>query len=120
MKKTYNRARRAGLNNIDILKMKEVARKQVKAMEQEAAERAFLYMLAIPLNILANDYWSKSAKKRIPKFVNEVMNLFHSVEQGVVTDEDLLDLLKDLAGINLREEWYKNKETIEGNTNCSH
>ena len=49
--------------------MKEVAKKEAKKMESDAVEKAFLYMLAIPLNVLVNDYWSKTAKKKVPKFI---------------------------------------------------
>ena len=114
MKKTIRRARQAGLSNIDLLMMKESARKQVKGMEKEAVEKAFLYMLAIPVNILAHEHWPKSAKKMIPKFISDVMSLFKSVEQGIVDEEDLHNVLQEYAGIDIREEWYKNKEVKEG------
>ena len=64
-------------------------------------------MLAIPLNVLVNDYWSKSAKKRAPKFIKDVMSLYEAVQDGVVSKDDLSDLLKDMAGIDVDEELKK-------------
>lgn len=37
------------------------------------------YTLAIPLNVLVNDYWEKSARKRIPKFIEDVISLYEAV-----------------------------------------
>lgn len=116
MKKQIQRARRGGMSNLDILKVKEMARRETKKMEAEAVEKAFLYMLAIPLNILAHEYWPKSAKKQIPKFIKEVMSLFKSVETGVVDEEDLHKVLQEYADLDIREEWFKNKEVKEDST----
>ena len=55
-------------------------------MEQEATERAFLYMLSIPLIILFEDYWQKTAKKKAPKFIEDVASLYESVQMGIVTE----------------------------------
>jgi transcription initiation factor IIE alpha subunit len=77
--------------------LEEAKRKAVN----EATEKAFLYMLAIPLNVLVNDYWSKSAKKRAPKFIEEVINLYEAVQAGVVTDDQLAELLWEMAGVRL-------------------
>ena len=63
-RKQHIKARNMGMSNVDLLKIKESAKKAAQTMEKEATEKAFLYMLAIPLNVLFNDYWKKSAKKR--------------------------------------------------------
>lgn len=107
IKKQISKAKQAGMSNIDILKMRESARIVAEKMEKQATEKAFLYMLAIPLNVLVNDYWSKSAKKRAPKFIEDVMSLFKSVEVGAVTEKDLADLLYDYAGVKIDADWIK-------------
>ena len=109
MKKQINKAKRAGISNVDLARMKEVAKKEAKKMESDAVEKAFLYMLAIPLNVLVHDYWSKTAKKKAPKFIEDVISLYESVQEGVVTDEELAELLNELAGVNVEAEWLKKR-----------
>lgn len=99
------KARKMGMSNMDLLKIKESAKKAAQSMEKEATEKAFLYMLAIPLNVLFNDYWQKSAKKRAPKFIEDVMSLYEAVQQGVVSDKQLADLLDELAGVKIEVDW---------------
>lgn len=101
------KARKMGMSNVDLLKIKESARKAAQSIEKESTEKAFLYMLAIPLNVLFNDYWQKSAKKRAPKFIEDVMSLYEAVEQGVVSDKQLADLLYELAGVKIDADWIK-------------
>ena len=109
MKKQINKAKRAGISNVDLMRMKEVAKKEAKKMESEAIDKAFLYMLAIPLNVLVHDYWSKTAKKKAPKFIEDVISLYESVQAGAVTDEELAELLNELAGVNVEAEWLKKR-----------
>lgn len=109
MKNQINRARKVGISNVDLMRMKEVAKKEAKKMESDAVEKAFLYMLAIPLNVLVHDYWSKTAKKKAPKFIEDVISLYESVQAGVVTDEELAGLLNELAGVNVEAEWLKKR-----------
>ena len=106
-------ARQRGISNLDLLRMREIARKEAEKMENEATEKAFLYMLAIPLNVLVNDYWSKSAKKRAPKFIEDVISLYESVQEGVVTDQELADLLFDMAGVKIEADWLKGGKNDE-------
>lgn len=103
------KAKKQGLTPADVWHMKEIAKKQAAIMEAEAKEKAFLYMLAIPLNVLFNDYWSKSAKKKAPKFIDEVIKLYEAVQEGQVSEKELSDLLYDLAGVKVEAEWIKSK-----------
>ena len=116
-RKQHIKARNMGMSNVDLLKIKESAKKAAQTMEKEATEKAFLYMLAIPLNVLFNDYWQKSAKKRAPKFIEDVMSLYEAVQQGVVSDKQLADLLYELAGVKIDADWINKQdggETQEG------
>ena len=110
IKKQVNKAKKLGMSNADLLRMREIAKKEAKKMETEATERAFLYMLAIPLNVLFNDYWQKTAKKKAPKFIEDCCSLYVAVQQGVVTDRQLADFLQDMAGITIEAEWLNNKQ----------
>ena len=104
MNKQYLKARQKGLSNIDLLKMKETARIEANKMLEKASKRAFLSMLAIPLNVLINDYWSKTGKSKAPKFIEDVLSLYDSYEKGFVTDKELADFLKEYAGIEIKIE----------------
>ena len=104
MNKQYMKAKQKGVSNIDLLRMKEIARKEANAMMDRASKRAFLTMLAIPLNVLVNDYWSKTAKKKAPQFIEDVLSLYDSYEKGYVTDKELAQLLKDYAGVEVELE----------------
>lgn len=103
------RAKQMGMSMADFGRIHASAEKtaeiKVKEMEQRATERAFLYMLAIPLNVLVSDYWEKSAKKRIPKFIEDCMSLYEAVENGNVSEGELADLLKEYAGVEITAEW---------------
>ena len=107
IKKHIKNAKNKGLSNTDIYRMLQASKKTIDQARDEATEEAFLFMLAFPLNVLVNDYWSKSAKKRAPKFIEEVISLYHSVQEGVVTKEQLADLLYDLAGVKIEADWLK-------------
>lgn len=113
MKKQIQRLRRNGMSNLDIMKAKEIARRETQKMEAECVEKAFLYMLGVSVDVLAEVYWPKSAKKKIPGFINEVLSLFKSVEKGVVTEDDLLNSLREFAGVDLKREWYEAKKKYE-------
>lgn len=96
-----------GMNKSQMAMILESGKKRAKELEKTATEKAFLYMLAIPLNVLVNDYWEKSAKKRIPKFIEDVQSLFEAVQEGVVSEEQLADLLYEYAGVKIEAEWMK-------------
>lgn len=105
------RAKKQGMSIVDFARVKanaeRTAEKATKEMEKTITEKAFLYMLAIPLNVLVNDYWEKSASKRIPKFIEDVISLYEAVQQGVVSDDQLADVLREYAGVEIEAEWLK-------------
>ena len=110
MQQQMRKAKKQGLTPLDMLRMKAIAKNQATIMEKEAIEKAFLFMLAIPLNVLVNDYWSKTAKRKAPKFIEDVVSLYESVQAGVVTCDDLAALLDEYADMSIEAEWLKRKE----------
>lgn len=114
IKNQMRKAKQQGMSNIDILRMQEIAKREANKMSDEAekiaTEKAFLFMLGIPLNILMHDYWKKSAKKRMPKFIKEVLSLYEAVEMGVVEFQEISDLLFDLSGVRYEAEWMKGRK----------
>ena len=92
-----------GFTPMQILQMKELANKAKEEATKKAARDTFILMLAIPVGLLAEDYWEKSAKKRVPKFINDCLSLYDSYEKGVVTIEELVEYLREYGGIDIDE-----------------
>lgn len=65
------------------------------------AEQILTMMLVIPTNVLVADYWQKSAKKRIPKFVEDCTSLYEAFTSGVVNMSEMVALTEECAGIKL-------------------
>lgn len=112
-RKQMNKARKAGLTETDLLMIKEMSRKAAAKVEKEATERAFLYMLAIPLNVLASDYWPKTAKRRTHKYIKGVLDLYAAVQEGIVSEQELADFLDEMAGIRVQAAWMTAKKEKE-------
>lgn len=78
---------------------------QIENMKKEVYSKAvrevFVLMLAIPCDVLANDYWNRSAKQRLPKFVEQCLSLYRSYEQGVVSMEQMEQDLLELSGYKI-------------------
>lgn len=106
------RAKKRGLSNTDLLRMKELAKKESRAayddMRKEAVEKEFFMMLTIPLNVLVHDYWPKSAKKKVPEFMKEVLSLYDSFQNGTVSFEELAAVLKEYAGMDVVDADWSN------------
>lgn len=105
----YVRAKKSGMTDVDLLLIRESAKKTAVQATQETYERAFVHMLGITITLLANDYWSKTAKKRVPKFIEDVVSLFDSVQEGAVTEQELLEIIKEYAGIDIFAEWAEKR-----------
>lgn len=101
--KSFQTMRKSGLSSADIARMYGIAHQASREMEQDATERAFLYMLAIPLNVLADN--GTITHDTAETYIRDVISLYSSVEAGVVTEQDLADLLKDYTGIEITADW---------------
>ena len=57
----------------------------------------------------------KTAKKRLPEFVDKCLDLYDSWDKGYVTIEELTEVLWDEGGIKLeRSEGYKDGKKHKG------
>lgn len=88
-------------------KAKQMVLDKTKALANEI----LTMMLVIPTNVLIADYWKKSARKRIPKFVDDCLNLYEAFTGGAVKMSEMIDLTEEYAGIKLIQE--------DGQGNCS-
>lgn len=77
------------------------AKKLLLDKNDDLAEQILQMMLVIPTNVLIADYWPKTAKQRIPEFVESCMSLYQAWEQGVVTMTEMQELTEEYAGIKL-------------------
>ena len=77
------------------------ARKTIHEKSDQIAEDILKMMIVIPTNVLINDYWQKTAKKRIPQFVDDCMSLYQSWSEGTVSMEEMQNLTEEYAGIKL-------------------
>ncbi len=77
------------------------AKKLLLDKNDDLAEQILQMMLVIPTNVLIADYWQKSAKQRIPEFVESCMSLYQAWERGVVTMTEMQELTEEYAGIKL-------------------
>lgn len=91
------------------------ARKEILGKSSDIAEQVFKMMLVIPTNVLISDYWSKTAKKRIPQFVDDCLSLYESWSQGVVDMNELMKLAEEYSGIQFRNDSYGIYEAVERN-----
>ena len=89
-----------GFTPVQVLQMKELAKKEGEAALNRAKKETFLLMLAIPVCTIAEDYWPKTAHERVPKLIEDCLDLYDSVEKGVVSMEELWDYLKKYGGSN--------------------
>lgn len=77
------------------------ARKTIHEKSDQIAEGILKMMIVIPTNVLINDYWQKTAKKRIPQFVEDCLSLYKSWVEGNVSMEEMQNLTEEYAGIKL-------------------
>lgn len=104
--------RKMGFNNNQIGVVLESASKKAEELQRIATEKAFLYMLAIPLNVLVDEWGDKAKEKAIP-YIEEVVKLYEAVQQGVVSDKQLADFLYEYAEIKIEADWLKGSDEDE-------
>lgn len=79
----------------------EKAKKEYEKKNEEIAKTILKMMIVVPTNVLINDYWEKTARKRIPKFVEDCLSLYDSLSKGAVKMQELQDLTEEYAKIRL-------------------
>ena len=82
----------------------ERARKILADTNVKVAADIMRMMLVIPVNVLVSDYWQKTARTRIPKFVEDCMSLYKAWETGAVDMEDMQKLAEEYSGIRLLDD----------------
>ena len=67
----------------------------------EASNTAFFLMLSIPVMVLHDKHWEKTAKRKCPIFIDQCIDLYESFNEGYVTLEELKKCLEEESGIKL-------------------
>lgn len=116
--KQMKKAQQAGLSNVDLLRIRELAKKHAADMETQATEKAFLYMLAIPLNVVVDRYIKEGDKTEAEKFIEDVISLYDSVMAGKVTDKELADFLEDMVGLQVTAKWLVERCSVSVHEEC--
>lgn len=52
-------------------------------------------MLCLCVNVLGGVYWQKTGKKKIPKFIDEIIDLYDAVNSGAVKWEEVINVAKE-------------------------
>lgn len=93
---------------------RQMAKAEIMQKTGDLAEQILKMMIVIPTNVLINDYWPGSAKKRIPKFVEDCLSLYHSWECGAVDMQEMQNLTEEYAKIKLIEDGTATARVING------
>lgn len=72
-----------------------------RAAADMAIDTAFKLMLGIPVMVLHDKYGF--GKKRLPEFMDHVMELYDSFNRGYLTLDDIVECLEKETGIKLIE-----------------
>lgn len=75
--------------------------------ERVGIEKGMMLTLAAVLNLLIEDYWRKTASKRVPKFAEDVVNLIDAIQCGVVDIEDCVAYVEQETGMKFNADWIK-------------
>ena len=89
------------------------ARKEILEKSNDTAEEIFKMMIVIPTNVLIEYYWPKTAKTRIPKFVDDCMGLYDSYEKGAVDINEMIEVTEKYAGIKLIDDGSVTDKTLK-------
>lgn len=88
------------IENIRRQEREKAKEKYLKKIDETSAD-ILLMMLAIPVNVLINDYWKKTSEKRIPKFIEDCMSLYESFESGAITMSEMTEVVERFSKVKL-------------------
>ena len=80
------------------------ARKEILGKSSDIAEQVFKMMLVIPANVLISDYWQKTARTRIPRFVEDCLGLYDSWSKGNVDMDEMMSLAEEYSGMTFKDD----------------
>lgn len=91
---------------LDIL-VKEQIGAELERAKQEATDTAIntamILLLTLPLEVLMDHYWPKSYAKRLPGFVNYILEYYEEWQDGKLDMDELQKDLWEYGGVKLQE-----------------
>ena len=82
------------LTQAQIDKMKE-------EMVQEAIDTSFSMMLSIPTYALQEEYWKKTASKRIPEFIDKCLDIYKDIGAGKILMSDIIKNVEEVGKLKM-------------------
>ena len=79
----------------------ERAKEEYRKSNDKSIEEIFTLMLCIPTNVLISDYWEKTAERKIPKFIDDCLELYNSWTTGAVTMTEMRELTEKYGKVQL-------------------
>lgn len=87
--------------------VKTAAKREIEEAYQrglaDGARQSFMLMMAIPVKTLMDNYWKKTCKKRLPRFVEEMLSCFSEWQNEEIETEELKQILREYGGVKLEE-----------------
>ena len=75
----------------------------VGVQREALAAGSFNLLLAIPVKVLKEHYWPKTHQKRIPEFVDYVLDYYEKLQKKELDEEELRAYLKEFGGVELQK-----------------
>lgn len=88
--------------------IREGVKKEFEKVKDEATNEAIttalILTLALPLEVLMDNYWKKSYAKRLPKFTEQILDYYSRWENGELDIEELKKDLWEYGGVRFEED----------------
>ena len=100
---TYNLTRA----QLDAFVQEQIGRRIKEAKEEatsEAINQAIALLLTLPLEVLMDNYWPKSYEKRLPGFVDKVIEYYEMWQDGKLDMDKMKEDLWQYGGVRLEPE----------------
>ena len=75
-----------------------------KEATDEAINTAMVLLLTLPLEVLMNHYWKKTYAKKLPEFLDYVLEYYEKWQDGELDMDELVNDLWEYGGIRMEGE----------------
>jgi len=99
----FRKAQKKGMSAVDMARLQH----ETDILYATAMEEAAIQDASIACNVLAEEFWPKSAEKNLKKFLKEFFRMRSAVIAGVVTTEDLAAYNKKFCNLEVQGKLFK-------------